>query len=239
MKIHMNTQAEEVRVDSGQVTVVARDRVSGRRKEFAAAALMIAVGRRSNADLLKVENTGVKVDKRGYIEVDEYLETGKQNIFAVGDANGQQMFLHVANQEAAVAWYNATHKKRVVMDYNAAPHALFTHPQVASVGLTEEAAAKDYHVMVGRAKYFDTAKGEAMMEESGFAKAVVDAHGGRILGFHIVGPHAPILIQEVINAMAAGGRVSSITRAMHIHPALPEVIERTFENLEDVKPHSH
>ena len=232
MRIYTNTQAQEIKKTSSGCTVVAKDGKTGEEAEYSAERVMIAVGRRSNADLLKVENTGVEVDKRGFIKVDDYLETSKKNIFAVGDANGQQMFLHVANREAAVAWHNSTSRERMVMDYSAVPHAVYSHPQIASVGLTEESARKDYRIQVGRAVYSDTAKGEAMMEEEGFAKAIVDEDSGRILGFHIIGPYAPILIQEVINAMATGGSLQGIYGGLHIHPALPELIQRTFDNLE-------
>ena len=232
MDIFTNTQVEEIKKDGKGFIAVARDKATGKQMEFPARRIMVAVGRRSNADLLKVESTGVELDKRGFIKVDEYLETTKKGIFAVGDANGQQMFTHVANREATVAWHNSTRKTKIKMDYSAAPHAVYSHPQIASVGLTEENARKDYHILVGRAKYSDTAKGEAMMEEEGFAKAIVDGHSGRILGFHIMGPYAPELIQEVINAMATGGGVHSINEGMHIHPALPELILRAFENLE-------
>ncbi len=232
MDIYTNTQVEEIKKDGKGIIAVARDKATGKQMEFPAERIMVAVGRRSNADLLKVENTGVELDKRGFIKVDEYLETTKRDIFAVGDADGQQMFTHVANREASLAWHNSTHKNRIKMDYSAAPHAVYSHPQIASVGLTEENAKKDYHILVGRAKYFDTAKGEAMMEEEGFAKAIVEGHSGKILGFHIIGPYAPELIQEVINAMAGGGGVHSINEGMHIHPAMSELILRTFENLE-------
>jgi dihydrolipoamide dehydrogenase len=230
--IYTNTQAEEIKKSQGGASVITKNKISGDVKEFSAEKIMIAVGRRSNADLLKVEETGVELDKRGFIKVNDSLETTKTNIFALGDANGQQMFTHVANREASVAWYNATHKAKVKMDYGAAPHAVYSHPQIASVGLTEENARKDYHILVGRAKYSDTAKGEAMMEDVGFAKAIVDGHSKKILGFHIIGPYAPELVQEVINAMASGGQIQSINKGMHIHPALPELIVRTFENLE-------
>ena len=232
MDIYTNTQVEEIKKDGKGIIAVARDKATAKQMEFPAQRIMVAVGRRSNADLLKVENTGVELDKRGFIKVDDYLETTKKGIFAVGDANGQQMFTHVANREASVAWHNSTRKTKIKMDYSAAPHAVYSHPQIASVGLTEENARKDYQILVGRAKYSDTAKGEAMMEEEGFAKALVDEHSGRILGFHIIGPYAPELIQEVINAMATGGGVHSINEGMHIHPAMPELILRTFENLE-------
>jgi dihydrolipoamide dehydrogenase len=232
MDIYTNTQVEEIKKDGKGIIAVARDKATGKQMEFPAQRIMVAVGRRSNADLLKVDSTGVELDKRGFIKVDEYLETTKKGIFAVGDANGQQMFTHVANREATVAWHNSTHKTKIKMDYSAAPHAVYSHPQIASVGLTEENARKDYQILVGRAKYSDTAKGEAMMEEEGFAKAIFDGNSGRILGFHIIGPYAPELIQEVINAMATGGGVHSINEGMHIHPAMPELILRTFENLE-------
>ena len=232
MDIYTNTQVEEIKKDGKGIIAIARDKATGKQTEFPARRIMVAVGRRSNADLLKVENTGVELDKRGFIKVDEYLESTKKGIFAVGDADGQQMFTHVANREATVAWHNSTRKTKIKMDYSAAPHAVYSHPQIASVGMTEENAKKDYHILIGRAKYSDTAKGEAMMEEEGFAKAIVDGHSGRILGFHIIGPYAPELIQEVINAMATGGGVHSINEGMHIHPAMPELILRTFENLE-------
>ena len=232
MDIYINTQVDEIKKDGKGIITVAKDKATGKQMEFPAQRIMVAVGRRSNADLLKIENTGIELDKRGFIKVDEYLESTKKNIFAVGDANGQQMFTHVANREATVAWHNSTRKTKIKMDYTAAPHAVYSHPQIASVGMTEENAKKDYHILVGRAKYSDTAKGEAMMEEEGFAKAIVDGYSGRILGFHIIGPYAPELIQEVINAMATGGGVHSINEGMHIHPAMPELILRTFDNLE-------
>jgi mycothione reductase len=232
MKVYTNTQAQEIKKNRSGVAIVAKNRTTGKTMRLSAQRIMIAVGRRSNADLLKLENTGVEVDQRGFIKVNDYLETTKKNIFAVGDINGQQMFTHVANREAAIAWHNATSKKKVKMDYSAAPHAVYSHPQIASVGLTEENARKNYHIKVGRAKYFSTAKGEAMMEEEGFAKAIIDAHTNKILGFHIIGPYAPELIQEVINAMASGGDIDSIVKGMHIHPALCEVILRTLENIE-------
>jgi len=232
MGVHTNTQAEEIRKDGKGITVVAKGKASGEAMEFSGERIMIAVGRRSNADLLNLETTGVELDKRGFIKVNDYLETTRKNIFAVGDADGQQMFTHVANREAAIAWHNATHRAKVRMDYSAAPHAVYSHPQIASVGLTEENAGKDYRVKVGRARYWDTAKGEAMMEEAGFAKAIVDENSGRILGFHIIGPYAPELIQEVVNSMASGGHIHSITEGMHIHPALCELVVKTLENAE-------
>lgn len=236
MEIHTNTEAVEIKKAAPGYTIAAKDRESGRVKEFTSQKIMMAAGRRSNADLLNVENTGVKTDNKGYIVVNDYFETSKKNIWAFGDAIGKKMFKHVANREASLAWHNAEHKENVKMDYLAAPHAVFTYPEIASVGLTEEEARKAYPVrelLVGTAKYSQTARGEAMMEEEAFAKAIVKKRDGKILGFHIIGPYASILIQEVVNAMANNGDMWSIARAMHIHPALSEVIVTTLGNLEE------
>jgi len=228
MDVYTNAQIAEVKKKGDSVAAVIRDKNSGKEKELTARKIMMAVGRRSNADLLKVENTSVETDPRGFIKVNEHLETSKKNIFAVGDANGQQMFTHVANREAALVAHNVLHGANLKMDYSAAPHAVYSHPQIASVGLTEENARKTHQVLVGRTRYFDVAKGEAMMEKEGFTKAVVEKDSGKLLGFYIIGPYAPILIQEVINAMTSGGHVDEIQESMHIHPALSELIPRTL-----------
>jgi len=234
MDIYTGVQAEEVKGSGQGVTVMVNDLKAGGNKEFTAQRILVAVGRKSNADLLKGENTGVEVDKRGFIKVNDYLETNQKNIFAVGDANGQQMFTHVANVEASLAADNAIHGSKLKMDYSAVPHAVYSHPQIASVGLTEEAAGKVYKILVGRAKYSDVAQGDAMREENGFAKAIAEADTGKILGFHIIGPYAPILIQEVVNAMASGGSINQIQSSMHIHPAISELIPAVLSNLESV-----
>jgi mycothione reductase len=234
MEVHTNSLVEEVDTKNDNCVVVAKDADTGIRKNFSAQKVMAAVGRRSNADLLKVENTGVETDNRGYIKVDEYMETSKKNIYAVGDANGQQMFTHVANREAGVAANNILHDSKGKMNYSAAPHAVYSHPQIASVGLTEETAKKDRTILVGTARYSDIAKGQAMMEEESFAKAIVDKETEKILGFHIIGPNAPELIQEVVDAMESGSTIDSIISGMHIHPALSELVQQTLANLEEI-----
>ncbi len=233
MEVHTGALAEEVRKEAdGRVTVAVKT-AEGTRREFTAHKLLMAVGRRSNADLLKLENTGVQMDQKGFIKVNEYLETTRKHIYAVGDVNGLQMFTHAANRQASLVADNVLHGEKTRLDTSATPHAVYSHPQIASVGMTEERARKDHKVLVGRARYFSVAKGEAMMEEEGFAKAILDKDSRKILGFHIIGPFAPELIQEVTNAMASGGQIDYILSGMHIHPALNELIEAALGNLEE------
>ncbi|MDD4859718.1 MAG: dihydrolipoyl dehydrogenase [Dehalococcoidales bacterium] len=233
MSIFTDTQVEEFKSSGDLAVVVAKDKKNGVKREFTAQRILIATGRRSNADLLKPENSGINLDKRGFIQVDEFLETSKKNIFAVGDVNGKQMFTHAANREASIAIDNALHNSGLKMDYSAAPHAVYSHPQIAAVGLTEAEAKKDHSILVGKMKYFHIAKGEAMMETEGFAKAIVEKDSGKILGFHIIGPNAPELIQEVTNAMASGTNIEGIAQGMHIHPSLSELVPRTIDELEE------
>jgi mycothione reductase len=234
MDVYTNALVEEVKTKKGNCVVIAKDSNTGLQKDFTAQKVMVAVGRRTNADLLKVDKTGMKTDSRGYIIVDEYMETSKKNIYAIGDANGQQMFTHVANREAGVAANNILHESKDKMNYDAAPHAVYSHPQIASVGLTEEAAKKAHTILVGIAKYSDIAKGEAMMEKDTFAKAIVDKKTEKILGFHIIGPNAPELIQEVVNTMESGGTIGNIMSGIHIHPALSELVQQSLANLAQV-----
>jgi mycothione reductase len=231
MKVLTGTELVEVRGGKGGYTIVVRNG-DGEREELEGEELLVAVGRKSNADLLQVQKTGVETGIAGFIKVNDYLETSRENIWALGDVIGRQMFTHAGDKEAEVAWHNATHEEKIRMDFLNIPHAVFTYPQIASVGLTEEEARKGHTVVVGKAKYSDTVKGTAMVEREGFAKAVVEKETERILGFHIIGPYAPMLIQEVVNAMIHDNDISYITGSMHIFPALSELVTETLDSIE-------
>ena len=232
--IYTGYEAEEVRQEDNEKIVVAKNLTDGSLREFRAEALMVATGRQPNSDLLKPERTGVKLDELGYIKVNEYLETGKKNIWAFGDAIGKYMFKHVANYEAGIAWHNSVHDHKAEVDYSAVPHAVFSEPQVASVGLKEaEAKQQGHKILVGTALYKDTAMGAAMAFPGGLCESHRGTGNGKILGAHLSDPEASILIQEVINAMNTDDRsYLPIVRSMHIHPAMPEVVQKAFENLQ-------
>ena len=205
--------------------------------------IFVAVGRTSNADILHPEKSGIQIDKKGYIIVDEYMETTQPNIWAMGDANGKFLFKHVGNYEAQIVYYNAILKDRTKVDYHIIPHAVFTDPEIASVGLRESDAVEKYgkdKVLVGFYKYANTAKGEAMNLKDEFVKVIVEKETSKILGAHIIGPQASVLIQEIINLLYTENQSSNtLIRAMHIHPALPEVVARAFSSLMTIDQYRH
>ncbi len=212
-----------------------RERHEGKEVALLAKEILVAAGRGPNTDILHPERSGIKTDPHGWIIVDEYLETSQPNIWALGDADGKYLFKHKANYESINVYYNAVLKEKVKTDYHAIPHAIFSHPEIASVGLKEKEAVARYgeeNILVGLQRFEDTAKGEAMGLQNFFAKVIVEKDTSKILGAHIIGPQASILIQEIITLMYTPDQSSNpITRGMHIHPALSEVVERAFYSL--------
>ncbi|MHA2061553.1 MAG: dihydrolipoyl dehydrogenase [Candidatus Sifarchaeia archaeon] len=242
-------------VQGGLKEIIAEEKGTGKESRLSAEAILIAAGRMSNSDLLKPEKTGVNVDAKGWIKVNEYFETSKEKIWAFGDAIGPKyyMFKHVANYEARVAWYNAhstlhpqeahahghgDHATKVEPDYHAVPWAVFSNPEIAGVGLTQAQAKErvgEGKLLIAKQQYKDTAKGEAMHDPAGFVKLIVEKETQKILGASIVGPHASILIQEIINIMNCGdGTILPLYQAMHIHPALSEVVSYALGNFQEV-----
>ncbi|MBM4249637.1 MAG: dihydrolipoyl dehydrogenase [Euryarchaeota archaeon] len=242
MTILTNTQVVEVEHSLlGGKTIIGVDRTTGEKFQVPVDELLVATGRASNADLLHPERSGILVDQHGWIGTDEHLETAAPGIWAFGDALGRHMFKHVANYESVVVYKNAVKKRSVAVDYRAVPHAVFTHPEIASVGMREgeavQAHGKD-RLLLGRARFEDTAKGEAMAAR-GLVKVVAGMEEENILGAHIVGPQASVLIQEIVTLMYAGGSASAIKDGMHIHPALSEVVERAVASLMPVDQYYH
>ncbi|RMD58249.1 dihydrolipoyl dehydrogenase [Candidatus Woesearchaeota archaeon] len=226
-KFNVLLNADVERVSRSKKGIVTHILVGGKQKKIVSDELLVATGRIPNSDLLKVENAGIKTDKRGFIKTDRFLETNVKGIWAIGDIVGRYMFKHSANLEASYAFNNAFAKKARV-DYNAMPHASFTSPQIASVGETEEELiSRNARYEKTFSRYIDTGYGLAIDDREGFVKALFDPQG-RILGCHIIGSQASILIHEVIVAMRAGLKRGDVARTVHIHPALSEVVQRAF-----------
>lgn len=195
--------------------------------------LLIAAGRMPNSDTLNLDKTGVEVDDKGNIKTDMYLETNINGIFALGDVVGRYLFKHSANHEAKYAYNNIIHHdNKIPVDYTAMPHAIFTSPQVAGVGFTEQKLKNQNQMQYVKSiyPYINTAMGKAVDDQDGFVKFLVDKGSRKILGCHIIGEQASILIHEVLVAMMSddnhSGTIDSIARTIHVHPALSEVVVR-------------
>ncbi|NUN11961.1 FAD-dependent oxidoreductase, partial [Candidatus Micrarchaeota archaeon] len=201
-------------------------------KKLVVEEILVATGRTPNAELTNVKQTSVRLDKHGFVKTNAFMETNVPGIFALGDVVGKYAFKHSANLEAEVCLQNLFAKKKKKVNYKAMPHAVFSSPQIAGVGLTEQQARLlKKNFVVGKYYYSHTGMGAALKEENGFVKFVVDEKTDKILGCHIIGPHASTLIHEVLVVMRKGnGKITSITDTVHIHPALSEVVERAGLN---------
>ncbi|MEI8408202.1 MULTISPECIES: mycothione reductase [unclassified Kribbella] len=197
--------------------------------------VLVAVGRTPNSDTMNLEATGVEVDDEGRVVVDEYQQTTVEGIYALGDVTSPHQLKHVANHEARVVKHNLLNPTdRIKSDHRFVPHAVFSSPQIAAVGLTEEQAKeRGIPYVVGRQQYADIAYGWAMEDTTGFAKILADPETGQIIGCHIIGPQASSVIQPVIQAMSFGLDAYSMARDQYwIHPAMSELIENALLKLE-------
>jgi mycothione reductase len=199
--------------------------------------LLVATGRMSNADLLDAEQAGVDVEN-GRVVVDEYQRTSARGVFALGDVSSPYLLKHVANREARIVQHNLLcdwddTELMAVTDHRYVPSAVFTDPQLAAVGLTEnQAIARGFDISVAIQDYGDVAYGWAMEDTTGIVKLVAERHSGCLLGAHIMGYQASSIIQPLIQAMSFGLTAEEMARGQYwIHPALPEVVENALLGL--------
>ena len=218
-EVHQGMTPQEVRFQDGLFTVTFEG------KTLQGDALLAATGTVPCTDNLGLNKTGIHITKQGFIEVNDYLQTEVNGVYALGDCIGHFFFRHTVN-------YEGEYLVRTVLengpprplDYGPVPHAIFTNPEVAGVGLTEEQArAQGHDYVVGRAAYSDSNTGLARGYEHGFAKLLIDRPTHRILGAHILGPEASHMIHLFIVAMKTHATLDDLLDMIYIHPALPEV----------------
>ena len=228
----LNSQARKVTFESGEFHIDVEGAAGS--QQLVADALLVATGRVPNSDTLNLEAAGVKTDKKGFIVADEYLETDAKGVWALGDIAGRYMLRHSANHEASYVGHNVTHPNdRKKVEYLGMPHAIFASPQVAGVGMTEaQARATARDIKVGRGTYQDVTYGISLKDEDGFAKVIADGQTGEILGCHIMGSDASILIQEAVNAIRAKNTYQQVAESIYVHPALTEVMSTAFRHIE-------
>lgn len=199
--------------------------------------LLVATGRLPNGDLLDAEQAGIDV-QNGQVVVDEYQRASARGVFALGDVSSPYQLKHVANHEARVVQHNLLcdwddTESMAVTDHRFVPSAVFTDPQLATVGLTEnQAIARGFDTSVAVQEYGDVAYGWAMEDTTGIVKLIAERNSGRLLGAHIMGHQASSIIQPLIQAMSFGLTATEMARGQYwIHPALPEVVENALLGL--------
>lgn len=197
--------------------------------------LLLATGRRPNTDRIEAAAGGLALDEHGHVITDQTYLTSVPGVWAFGDAANHFQLKHMANAEMRVVTHNLLHPDNPRrLSSGLAPHAVFSDPQVASVGLTEAKAIDQGidHVVSVR-PYSDTAYGWALEDTTGFVKLLADPQSRLLLGAHIIGPQAAVLLQPLLQAMMLGQTVDQLARdVLYVHPALTEVVEQALLGLE-------
>lgn len=190
--------------------------------------VLLAMGRSLNLHGIGLEEAGIRFDRSG-IEVDGRMRTSHPNVYAAGDVTGRSLLAHVASTQGLVAAENATQGNRE-MRYDLVPNCIFTMPEVASVGLSDESArAAGLEIGVGKFPFTANGKASAIGETDGFVKIVAETGTGRLLGVHILGPHATDLIAEAALAMKMGATAADLEDTIHAHPTLSEAVREAAE----------
>jgi dihydrolipoamide dehydrogenase len=224
IEYHVKSRAKEYR--DGKVYATLED---GKETAVSCDKVLVSVGRRPNSDQIGLEKAGVKTDQHGWIQVDKKLRTNVPGIYAIGDVVGPPLFAHKASKDGIVA-AEVIAGMNSEADYRGIAWAIFTDPEIASVGLTEaQAKEKGYTPIVGKFPF--TALGRALLagETEGFVKIVADKESDLVLGVHIIGPEASDIISEAALAVEMGATLEDIGFTIHPHPTLPEAIMEAAE----------
>ncbi|MGP9680445.1 MULTISPECIES: mycothione reductase [unclassified Brachybacterium] len=240
-RLHLETGFGTTSVRRTAAGVELRGRRDGEDVVLEAEELLVAVGRRPNSDLLDVDAAGIDTTEDGRVVVDEFqrVQGGGETlegIWALGDLSSAHQLKHVANHEQRIVRHNVLHPEDLRRsDTMPIPSGVFTHPQVAWVGMDEATARESGRtVKVGVQEYASIAYGWAMEDTSGFAKIIADAETTEILGAHLIGPEATTLVQLLIQAMSTGQTARDIATTQYwIHPAMPELVENALLQLLD------
>lgn len=219
-----STKVTGSRSVGGRIELDYESLTDGKKSSLQGDVVLVSTGRKPYTENLGLENVGVEIDERGRIKTNSHYQTNVANIFAVGDVIVGPMLAHKAEEEGvAVAELIATGYGHV--NYNTVPSVIYTHPEVSSVGLTEEQAkAAGYEVNVGKFPFSANARAKARGATEGFVKIIADKKTDRILGGHIVGANSSEMLGEIVVAMEFGGSSEDLARSFHSHPTMSEVI---------------
>ena len=221
-KVRKNTRAERLEKSASGVTVVVSS--EGKEEKIEADVVLVAVGMKPRSRGIGLEEIGVEIDQRGFVKTNEFCETNVKGVYAIGDVSGQPMLAHKASKEGEVA-AEVIAGKHAAKDWVTVPGIIFTDPEIATVGLTEEQAkAQGHQFKVGKFPFAALGRAVSIGETDGFVKVVTDIPSGRILGIHIVGPSASDLISEAALALEVVATAEDMALTIHPHPTLGEAL---------------
>lgn len=226
--IHLKSKAVKLEKSGGVAKVTVE--TDGQREVVEAEKVLVAVGFKPNSGGIGLEDVGVKLDERGHISVDEQMRTNVPSIFAIGDVAGMPYLAHKASKEGEIAAeVIAGHKS--ARDYRGMPAAIFTDPEIATVGMTEaEANARGKKVKVGKFPFAASGRAMAVSETDGFIKVIIDETDHQLLGVAIVGPEASDLISESALALEMCAFAEDVALTVHPHPTLGEGVMEAFKH---------
>lgn len=228
--VEIYTEAQVTAIEGAAGKLVSTVATKDGEQKIETEKVLLAVGRRPNVENLGLEAAGIRYDKRKGIAVDKNMRTNVPGLYAIGDVVGGAMLAHVASKEGVVAAEDALGLDSH-MDYRVVPNCIFSDPEAASVGLSEEEAlAQGYQVKIGRFPFNGNGKALIQGQPQGFVKVVAEAQYGEILGLHVVGAHASDLILEGGLALTMEATLDEIEATIHAHPTLGEALAEAVLN---------
>jgi len=237
IKIMASTKVESIeKTDTGVKVTVSNEKGE---QVLEAEQALVAIGFRPNTEGIGLEDVGVKLSERGFVEIDDKMATNIPGIYAIGDITGKFLLAHVASAMGIAAAEAIAGEEVKPLDYRMMPRATYSHPQVASFGYTEEQAKEaGYELNIGRFNFMANGKALGLNAGTGFAKIMSDAKTGEILGAALVGPDASELLPELTLAQGNELTAEEIARTVHAHPTLSEVVMEAAHGVEGSPIHS-
>lgn len=232
MKLKLSTKVTSAERDANGVSITVESIKNGESETLQAEVVLVAIGRIPYSKGLGLDDVGVATDERGFIQVDENFKTSVGGIYAIGDVIGGAMLAHKAEEEG-IALAEKLAGKPGHMNYQTIPGVVYTWPEVASVGRTEDSLKRDdVSYSVGKFPFSANSRARANGDSEGFVKILADTETDKVLGVHIVGPAAGDLIAEAVSVMEFGGSAEDIARTCHAHPALGEAVKEAALDLD-------
>ena len=237
IKFHLNRKVTSIKKTNNGVQISTSDK-NGDTKEFNCDVALISIGRKPFTSNLNLSSAGVKSDEKGRIKIDKKFQTSSKNIYAIGDVIDGPMLAHKAEEEGiAVAEIIAGQSGHV--NYDLIPGVIYTTPEVASIGLTEEQLKeKNKSYKIGKFPFMANSRAKAIDEPEGFVKILADKDTDKVLGVHMIGPHVGEMIAEMAVAMEFGASSEDIARTCHAHPTFSEAIKEAALSVEKRQIHS-